>query len=89
MIPAWSTSAVPFVIEPLGQLEHEVPASLYAFGAHTVQFASTLEPAADWVPAGQSIKPGAEVLVPTGPPPAQYLFAGQVSGELLSGVPGM
>ena len=89
MIPAWSTSAVPFVIEPLGQLEHEVPASLYAFGAHTVQFASTLEPSIELVPAGQSTKPSAEVLVPTGPPPAQYLFAGQVSGELLSGVPGM
>ena len=88
-MPAWFAAAVPFVIEPLGQLEHEVPASLYAFGAHTVQFASTLEPTPDWVPAGQFIKPGAEVLVPTAPPPAQYLFAGQVTGELLLGVPDM
>ena len=75
--------------EPVGQLTHEVPASLYVFGAHTVQFAITLEPVVELVPAGQSIKPGAEVLVPTGPPPAQYLFAGQVSGESLSDVPEM
>ena len=88
-MPEWFAAAVPFVSEPPGQLRHEVPASLYAFGAHTVQFASTLEPTPDWVPAGQSTKPSAEVFVPTGPPPAQYLFAGQVSGVLLSGVPGM
>ena len=88
-MPAWSAAAVPLMTEPVGQLAHEVPASLYASVVHTVQFAITLEPVVELVPAGQSTKPGAEVLVPTGPPPAQYLFAGQVSGELLSGVPGM
>ena len=89
-MPEWFAAVVPLVLEPPGQLVHELPASLYAPTSHTVQLASTLEPATDPVPAGQSSKPTpTEVLVPTGPPPAQYLFSGQLSGESLSGVPGM
>ena len=66
-----------------------MPASLYASVVHTVQSASASEPLADWVPAGQFTTPGGVVTVPTAPPPAQYLFAGQVTGELLLGVPDM
>ena len=93
MLPACFSAAVPLFTEPAGQLVHELPASLYAFVEHTVQLESELEPgadsvpAADPVPAGQSKMPGEVVLVPTGPPPAQYLFAGHEMGVSLSGVP--
>ena len=85
----WFAAAVPFVLELAGQLRHAPPLLLYKSCMHTMQSARALEPAADWVPAGQFTTPGVVVTVPTGPPPAQYLFAGQVTGVLLLGAPDM
>ena len=83
------TAFTPFAFEPPGQLRHAPPLLLYKPCVHTVQFASTLEPLGDAVPAGQFTTPDGAVLAPTEPPPAQYLFAGQVTGVLLLGVPDM
>ena len=89
-MPAWSAAFDPLFVEPVGQIPHEPPALLYLPCTHTVQSETASEPWADSVPAAQSTTPPpAEVLVPTAPPPLQYLFGGQGRGVSLSGVPEM
>jgi hypothetical protein len=88
-MPAWFVASDPLFVEPVGHSPHEPPATLYLPCTHTVQSELASEPRADSVPAAQSTTPPAEVMVPTAPPPLQYLFAGQGSGVSLSGVPEM
>ena len=88
-MPAWLVADNPLFVEPVGHIPQEPPASLYLPCTHTVQFVLAAEPGADSVPATQSTTSLAELFVPTGPSPLQYLFAGQLSGVSLSGVPEM